>query len=68
VRYNASLQVSALASEPNAYSRTVADPASGESHVWYMTLCEDYTNASPAAPKMDYIKSVNGLANDIYWR
>ena len=68
VRYNANLQVSGVSSEPNVYSRLVTDPSSGESHVWYMTLCEDYTNASPAAPKMDYIKSINGLANDIYWR
>lgn len=66
--YSPNLQVSALLSDESAYSRVIVDPQTGEKHTWYMTLCEDYTNAVPAAQSVDYIKPIDSLADDLYWR
>lgn len=51
--------------QPDAYTRTISDPVSGESHVWYLTLCEDYTNviARPNSPLPDSTE----VADRAYW-
>ncbi|WGD30517.1 hypothetical protein AncyloWKF20_01350 [Ancylobacter sp. WKF20] len=51
--------------QPDAYTRIISDPVSGESHLWYLTLCEDYTNTipRPAAPLPDSA----GVADRAYW-
>lgn len=66
--YSENMQVSALLPDNAAYSRVITDPQTGEKHTWYMTLCEDYTNAVPAAQTVDYLKPIDSLADDLYWR
>jgi hypothetical protein len=68
VTYNDKLQVSATSPDTKAYSRVIRDGETGETHTWYMTLCEDYTNAAVPSGQTDYLKFVNGLADDLYWK
>jgi hypothetical protein len=62
------LQMSATSPDESAYSRVITDPQTGEKHTWYMTLCEDYTNAAPSGPNANYVAPMQKLADDIYWR
>ncbi|MCK0196989.1 hypothetical protein MWN34_08685 [Ancylobacter sp. 6x-1] len=52
-------------SKAGAYTRTISDPSTGESHVWYMTLCEDYTNIQPrlASPMPEMLR----FSDEAYW-
>lgn len=50
----------------NAYVRTIVDPKSGESHLWYMTLCEDYTNIR-LLPPGSALPNVGAIADPAYW-
>lgn len=34
----------APADAPNVFARSIQQPGQAGSHIWYMTLCEDYTN------------------------
>ncbi len=68
VTYNDKLSVSATGPDNKAYSRVIRDAETGETHTWYMTLCEDYTNAAAPSGSTDYLKFVNGLADDLYWK
>ncbi len=68
MRFGQALEVSATSADNSAYTRVISDPQTGERHTWYMTLCEDYTNAAPADPSADYPRQMEKLADDIYWR
>jgi len=50
---------------PNVFARTVRQPGQTAVHIWYMTLCEDYTNIVklPAAAKPVW----EGGLRDEYW-
>ncbi len=66
--YSNAMQVSATSPDDSLYSRVITDPQTGEKHTWYMTLCEDYTNAAPAGASADYVAPMQKLADDLYWR
>lgn len=51
------------------YAMVLRDPTTGKEQTWYMTLCEDYTNAVLQPPgKSTDLQSVMSLANGDYWR
>jgi hypothetical protein len=51
------------------YEQTIRNTDTGEEHRWFMTLCEDYTNAVAAPAEAGNLAAeVGALANDIYWR
>lgn len=51
----------------DAYARAIVDPKSGRSHVWLMTLCEDYTNIR-TRPAEQRLPDVSAIADPAYWR
>jgi hypothetical protein len=51
-------------SEAGAYTRQVSQPGEG-SHVWYMTLCEDYTNV--VKPRIAVARTWLERLQDAYW-
>ncbi|OLP58222.1 hypothetical protein BJF93_06250 [Xaviernesmea oryzae] len=68
VAFNKSMQVIPSQTTDGAYSKVILNPATGEQHTWYMTLCEDYTNAAESPDASRYSGMLAGLADDTYWK
>ena len=62
---SAQTQFSDAPSEREAYTRMITNRATGEKHIWYMTLCEDYTNIRlrGSGPLPDAAR----IADKAYW-
>lgn len=50
----------------DAYVRSIVDPGTGQSSLWYMTLCEDYTNIHPR-PADQPLPDASAIADRAYW-
>lgn len=51
------------------YSRVIRNALTGEQHVWYMTLCEDYTNAArDLSPSSQSLEAAEKFSNENYWK
>lgn len=65
VAYSSALQESGVRN-PNAYTRILTNPRTGERHRWLMTLCEDYSNARVIDRNNRQVEPT-ALASDLYW-
>lgn len=51
----------------DAFARAIVDPQTGESRIWLMTLCEDYTNIR-VLPAATSLPDTSAIADPAYWR
>lgn len=51
----------------DVYARLIVDPKTGKHQLWFMTLCEDYTNVR-ARPAAKALPDVSAIADPAYWR
>jgi hypothetical protein len=69
ITFNDRMQLVSPSQSSGRYEQTIRNPDTGEEHRWFMTLCEDYTNAVAAPAEAGNLAAeVGALANDIYWR
>lgn len=68
ISYGPQMQLAQTQARPDAYTRIIRNPQTGEQHTWYMTLCEDYTNTVTSNKTGDYAKASASLADDVYWK
>ncbi|OQP85798.1 hypothetical protein BTR14_13515 [Rhizobium rhizosphaerae] len=66
--FGKNMQVIPAENAAGAYAKVIRNPATGEQHTWYMTLCEDYTNAAETPDAGRYVGMLSNLADDTYWR
>lgn len=68
VNFNAEMQVTDEEDSLDVYSKTIRNPLTGEAHLWYMTLCEDYTNVVASSNVVNSLETISRAADNGYWK